>query len=681
MSAFPLCYEVLANRSAISQLSNYEANQFFSQMSKEIVCSVARFGNGLVCSLRYCYNPDEIFRIKIFLVLSLPSSEYSQEFVDDLKAYFERGTFKYIHLKPQSHKEWLQNLEWVEFIGEVLKSEEFVEPQCIYLAHRFEPEDNSDFTPILEVIARSGKRLILEITIKAHSELSERSTTWRNAIDEMIAQLRSSVQGQNSSTSLRDALEVYEKYRKSYSKSDVYRYSVKALAENRADARVVLEALSRSLSKGNQPTKQSRIAVESRGTQDFEKSKEASLNFDVSEAFLWEGWNKEIEKALIKDAIKVSSKRGLASLADGSLSFSMQAETRDASYLTSFRREPGSAKNSHDPLADIGAESSLSLLSQISSKLPSYRMGDLRLLSRLADIREVDTFFRVSTFTSTVIPNSSAESIFNKNRNLITEDQYVVGIDDEENAVVSSWDDIPHRLVAGVTRSGKSNFISWLIFQFLYSNPKGKIYISDFKGVDFNFLLNLGLNVDIVSSVEACQQQIESIFINEFERRRDLINAHGVQNINDLRNEGIDIQRTLWIIDEAADIADVSFKLKESVEKSLKKYARQGSAFGIHILYCTQFPTPEVITKQVLEQCEEKIVFRVSPEASQRILLCDDAGHISKDNRGRGVLHQGVSESRRFVNTPFMEVPKGTKVRLEDTLWAKLSTINQIPKP
>jgi hypothetical protein len=142
---------------------------------------------------------------------------------------------------------------------------------------------------------------------------------------------------------------------------------------------------------------------------------------------------------------------------------------------------------------------------------------------------------------------------------------------------------------------------------------------------------------------------------------------YGVSDLKSLQNEGVDIDRTLWVIDEAADIADFSSKLRDSLEKRLKEYARKGRKYGIHILYCTQRPTTEVVTKQVTDQCEEKIVFRVTPVASQRILDDTIAGDIPKNARGRAWL-DGYA-GRMFVNVPKMEKPEGSTIPISDTLW------------
>ena len=261
----------------------------------------------------------------------------------------------------------------------------------------------------------------------------------------------------------------------------------------------------------------------------------------------------------------------------------------------------------------------------------------------------------------------SAEEIFTKYQDLITKDTYIVGLNNNENPIISSWAEIPHRLIAGLPGAGKTNFLNWIVFQFLYVNPKRRVYIADFGGVDFQHLNKLELNVEIVDTPEDCPDLVEKIHREEYERRLNLMKEHNVSDLKLLQREGVDIDRTLWIIDEAADIADVSSRLRDSIEKRLKEYARKGRKYGIHVLYCTQRPTTEVVTKQVTDQCEEKTVFRVTSDASQRILDDIIAGSIPKDARGRAWL-DGYA-GRMFVNVPKMEKPEGLTIPIADTLW------------
>ena len=314
---------------------------------------------------------------------------------------------------------------------------------------------------------------------------------------------------------------------------------------------------------------------------------------------------------------------------------------------------------------------------------------DLKPLHRLVTAEEISGFFRIGitkeipieSMTEKSLPVANAEDLFNYYKSFLEQDSetyrdcYIVGIDDEGNPVISSWAETPHRLVAGVPGAGKTNFLNWVIFQFLYANPTGKIYIADFAGVDFNFLAkHFQDNVEIITTVEECQKLVEKIHTDEYQRRIELLKEAEVQNIHQLREEGVEIQRTLWIIDEAADIALAPSKLKETIQTRLIEYARKGRKCGLHVIYCTQKPSTAIITPQVLESCEEKVVFRVSLAASEAIIESSQAAKISKESRGRAVLMLVGGDDNNFVNTPYIQVPVGKKVLVEDTLWRYLVT-------
>jgi hypothetical protein len=410
-----------------------------------------------------------------------------------------------------------------------------------------------------------------------------------------------------------------------------------------------------------------------------------STKVEISTAIEWEGWQKDIGQMLIKNAIE-PQKKGLGKFSSYSASLPDKPSfsVPNAPLLTGgINSEPNqNLPQLYNTVSDGSA------LGKLSSTPPPSRIVDLKPLHRLASAQEITGFFRIAvsqeisseSTTKNSLPVANAEDLFKHYQMLLKKDPdtyrdcYIVGVNDEGNPIISSWAETPHRLVAGVPGAGKSNFLNWVIFQFLYANPTGKIYIADFAGVDFNFLANrIKANVEIITTVEECQKLVEKIHIDEYQRRIQLLQKAEVQNVQQLREEGVEIQRTLWIIDEAADIALAPSKLKETIQTRLIEYARKGRKCGLHIIYCTQKPSTAIITPQVLESCEEKIVFRVSLAASEAIIETSQAAKISKESRGRAVLMVVGGDDNDFVNTPYIQIPVGKKVSVEDTLWRHIA--------
>ncbi|XZN93735.1 MAG: FtsK/SpoIIIE domain-containing protein [Microcoleus sp.] len=690
-ASYFLSFELYPQRNH-QQTRQTELRKNLLQTQQQLITSISRLDTNLTISLRYIYDPNQSPKLKTYLLINHPHNTHTAEDSEQILSLLTKGKLsQFFTLTPQPNLTPFQNLGWVQTIGEILKHEEFIAPQNYYLPHLFEANQSNDMSAVCDVIHRLDSKLILEITLKTYDNPTQKSL-WVNAINQMLAQLEKV----NANTSgIKDNIlsvtsALYQKYQQSYPNSDLFQYSIKALAENRADAFPVLDTLIHEAIKETPHGKRCRIIQVSKNQPGFSESLEATKNVNISSAIEWEGWHKNNSEISIANAIQ-PEKKGLGKFGgdSGSLpdkpSFNHQNQPPMIGGVNS-------EQNQNLPQLYNAVSDGSGLAKSSSSPAPS-RIVDLKPLHRLATAQEISGFFRIGipkeiskeipieSMTEKSLPVANSEDLFNYYKSLLEQDYetyrdcYIVGINDEGNPVESSWAETPHRLVAGVPGAGKTNFLNWVIFQFLYANPTGKIYIADFAGVDFNFLAkHFKDNVEIITTVEECQKLVEKIHTEEYQRRIELMKEAEVQNIQQLREEGVEIQRTLWIIDEAADIALAPSKLKETIQTRLIEYARKGRKCGLHVIYCTQRPSTTIITPQVLESCEEKIVFRVSLVASEAIIESSQAAKISKESRGRAVLMLVGGDDNDYINTPYIQVPVGKKVLVEDTLWRYLAT-------
>ncbi|MEG5044454.1 FtsK/SpoIIIE domain-containing protein [Microcoleus sp. B4-C1] len=680
--SYLLGLEIAPKRTIHDNTRPTELRKSLQQTQQQLI---RRLGTNLTISLRYIYDPNQSPKLKTYLLINQPHNTQTEENSQQILSLLTKGKLsEFFTLTPQPNLSICQNLDWVQIIGEILKHEELIEPQNYYLPHLFEANPTNDMSAVCDVIHRLDSKLILEITLQTHDNPNQKS--WVNAINQMLAQLEKINASGTKDNLLSVTLALYQKYQQSYPSSDLFQYSIKALAENWGDASVVLSTLIEHATKEIPHGKQPRIVKVNKSNPAFSESLEATKKVEISTAIEWEGWQKDIDQMLIKNAIE-PQKKGIKKLSNssGNLPDKPSFSAPNAPLLTGdINSEPN--QNLPKPYdAVLGG----SALAKLSSTPPPSRIVDLKPLHRLASAQEITGFFRIAvsqeitieSMTEKILPVANAEDLFTYYKSLLEQDYetyrdcYIVGVNDEGNPVISSWGETPHRLVAGVPGAGKTNFLNWVIFQFLYGNPTGKIYIADFAGVDFNFLAkHFPDNVEIITTVEECQKLVEKIHTEEYQRRIKLLKEAEVQNIQQLREEGVEIQRTLWIIDEAADIALAPSKLKETIQTRLIEYARKGRKCGLHVIYCTQKPSTTIITPQVLESCEEKVVFRVSLAASEAIIETSQAAKISKEARGRAVLMLVGGDDNNYVNTPYIQVPVGKKVLVEDTLWRYLAT-------
>jgi hypothetical protein len=663
---FSLCFEIHSrsnpgNSGSINhQFVNYES----------LLETLAQVCSGFVVSFRCLYAPLENPKLRSFILINLLSEVSDSDAAEKVLALLTKGSLS------QSYKfslidEGFPSCHWVRSIGEITKFEEFVnQPGFMgYLPHPFETGLTDDSFSLSRFLETAGyQELVLEFSLETSNSLTEQAL-WKNALDDLVNRLSNS---RSRNSAIDRVLELYKKYQDYYSRNQLFSYSIKSLGRDSGETFAVLTTMVGLVGKNGISQKSGSIITFNPDQPEFLNHLQATQSVSLFKTTESNAWQSEIGRKLKQRLIKETVNSGgfIKSLPSSSIGFPVQGvnfNTQNQARLPSYDEDTRAISSRGNSLEL--RHNSLLYSQMFKAQLPTVE--HLKPLSCITTAQEVLGFFQ---FFLGSVPSSSmntltlsAEKVFDKYRHLITRDTYIIGLDDAEDPIISSWAEIPHRLIAGLPGAGKTNFLNWVIFQFLYANPKRKIYIADFGGVDFQHLERLELGVEIIDTPEDCPEFVEKIHREEYEKRLKLMQQYRVSDLKLLQNEGVDIDRTLWIIDEAADIADVSYKLRDSIEKRLKEYARKGRKYGIHVLYCTQRPTTEVITKQVTDQCEEKTIFRVTSDASQRILDKTEAGNIPKTSPGRAWLDGYAGEM--FVNVPKMKKPEGSTIPVSDTLW------------
>ncbi|WP_368233265.1 FtsK/SpoIIIE domain-containing protein [Anaerotruncus rubiinfantis] len=205
---------------------------------------------------------------------------------------------------------------------------------------------------------------------------------------------------------------------------------------------------------------------------------------------------------------------------------------------------------------------------------------------------------------------------------------------------------IPHILLGGSTGSGKSVLLKLLLMQSVKKNAA--VCVADFKGgVDFP---------------GAWQRKCRMIFdkadlldfltglVEELERRKETFRAASCANIGEYNRRGaVAYERIIFACDEVAELLDKNGLCKEDkeqvsrIESKLSVIARQGRAFGIHLILTTQRPDATILTGQIRNNIDCRVCGRADSVLSQIILDSSDAAdRIPKDAQGRFLMHDGT---------------------------------------
>jgi len=198
----------------------------------------------------------------------------------------------------------------------------------------------------------------------------------------------------------------------------------------------------------------------------------------------------------------------------------------------------------------------------------------------------------------------------------------------------------------GSTGSGKSVLLKLLLMQAVKKDAV--VIIADFKGgVDFPSIWH--------SKCKICFDEDHLIEIltglaEELQRRKVLLRENECNNIDEYNKRMCKaLHRYTFACDEVAEILDKTGLTKEQkdkvslIESKLSAIARQGRAFGIHLILATQRPDANILSGQIRNNIDCRVCGRADNVLSQIILDSTDAAElIPKDAAGRFLLHDGT---------------------------------------
>ena len=205
---------------------------------------------------------------------------------------------------------------------------------------------------------------------------------------------------------------------------------------------------------------------------------------------------------------------------------------------------------------------------------------------------------------------------------------------------------IPHILLGGSTGSGKSVLLKLLLMQTVEKGAE--VYIADFKGgVDFPKVWHEKCRMCFTEEdLRYILDQLAAVL----EYRKSAFKALGCPNI-DAYNETTEqpLPRLIFACDEVAEMLDKTGadnerkKLLAQIENKLSTIARQGRAFGIHLILATQRPDATIIPGQIRNNMDFRVCGRADSVLSQIILDNTSAAEqIPKDARGRFITWDGT---------------------------------------
>lgn len=226
----------------------------------------------------------------------------------------------------------------------------------------------------------------------------------------------------------------------------------------------------------------------------------------------------------------------------------------------------------------------------------------------------------------------------------------------------------PNAIIGGAVGQGKSNLLLDLIYSLAvrYSPDELRFDLLDFKrGLEFK-RFDSGddgtgwlPHVDILSLESNHEFGVAVLqhFDDEMERRSRLFKEAGASSLDAYRRlTGQTMPRRLLVVDEFHVLFEGDERLVEAAVELTSKIAKQGRAYGLHMLFASQtlsgIQSLAIKGDSIFAQFPIRISLKNTPQESEAIL--------SRGNRAASEL---TYRGEVIVNTNFGADPEGSNVR------------------
>lgn len=214
---------------------------------------------------------------------------------------------------------------------------------------------------------------------------------------------------------------------------------------------------------------------------------------------------------------------------------------------------------------------------------------------------------------------------------------------------------IPHMVLGGSTRYGKSNFINSMITSLIQTEPEHvKLYLIDLKGgVELCDYENIRQTISIayepneaLTTLQLAYEQMRSI-----QKRVRLLGKKNVQEANIK-------ERYFIIVDEVGELNPTEAVTKEEKKVKLEcqtimsQIARLGAGLGFRQILATQYPTGDVIPRQCKQNSDAKLSFRVQSATASRVVLDETGAELLPQIKGRAIYQ--TADKREILQTPII---------------------------
>ena len=204
----------------------------------------------------------------------------------------------------------------------------------------------------------------------------------------------------------------------------------------------------------------------------------------------------------------------------------------------------------------------------------------------------------------------------------------------EGELLVADIANMPHALIAGNTRSGKSVALSTMLLSLIWrtSPEKLKLILLDPKRVEFTeykTLPHLAMSV-----VEDTQTAINALtwVVGEINRRYGILEDNRVRNMEEyekLTENAPKKEKLPYLVIMIDELAEYMMSARNVIEPLICTVSSKGRAVGVHMMISTQRPAVNVVTGMIKSNLPTRIAMRVAEKTDARNVGVDGADKLS----------------------------------------------------
>lgn len=258
-----------------------------------------------------------------------------------------------------------------------------------------------------------------------------------------------------------------------------------------------------------------------------------------------------------------------------------------------------------------------------------------------------------------------------------------VGQDNYGNFVYIDLTEMPHGLIAGTTKSGKSVCLNAFLISLIYhfTPDQLRLVLIDPKRIELGAYEDIPhLAMPVVTEQEDFQSALGWV-CDEMERRYGEFSKYGERNImdyNEVRKENKEPIMP-YIIVMMDEFSDWFTNAGIEIETYMQRLAQKARAAGINILLAAQRPSKDVIKGTIKANFDTRIAFRVASFDDAKVILGASGAEKLEGKGDMLIRYAGHPEQRlQGAFVPNGDIKKVTRFLRENNTCDYIVTKEEI---